>query len=165
MRITHYTDYTLRVLIYLAMRYESGIRSTIPEIAKAYGLSTNHLRKIMSDLSQHRLVDTSRGRDGGAVLAMAPSLISIGAVVRITEPDFSLVECHVQGTMSTCVVASTCNLNHRFRRALEAFLAELDGMTLEDAVASKADAAAMLMIDPPHRGNSVVVRLIKHQDT
>lgn len=134
MRLTMYTDYTLRALIFLTLAYRRGEKATIPEIAEAYGISRNHLMKIIHDLSQRGLIETSRGRAGGAMLARDPTTISVGDIVRGAEPDFELVECHSAGGGSNCAVFHACNLERGFRVALQAFLAELDKMSLADAV-------------------------------
>jgi len=147
MRLTMYTDYALRVLIYLTLKYESGEKSTIPEMATAYGISRNHLMKIVHELSQHGIIETARGRAGGAWLARAPNAISVGEIVRIAEPDFALVECHEEGKELNCVVSQACNLKRGFRRALDAFMQELDGLTMKDAVSSSSVAAALLNLN------------------
>lgn len=153
MRLTAYTDYTLRVLIYLAMRYPSGERVTIDEIAGAYGISRNHLMKIVHQLSVHGLIETTRGRHGGALLAREPSTISVGQVVRLFEPDFSVVECHQPGDKVQCGIVPVCNLNAGFRRAVEAFLCELDQMSLAEAITRPVLAASLLGLRavPLHR--------------
>ena len=143
MRLTMYTDYTLRVLIYLALKHGSGERSTIPEIAEAYGISRNHLMKIVHDLGQRGIVETLRGRAGGLTLARPPEQVSIGEVVRAAEGDFALVECHVPGKTANCAALPVCNLQRGFRVALEAFMRELDAMTLADAVARPAAMQAL----------------------
>lgn len=144
MRLTMYTDYALRVLIYLTLKYESGEKSTIPEIAQAYGISRNHLMKIVHELSQRGIIETARGRSGGAWLARPPNAISVGDIVRIAEPDFFLVECHEEGKEDNCAVWPACNLKRGFRRALDAFMQELDALTMEDAVSAPTVAAALL---------------------
>ena len=153
MRLTVHTDYTLRVLIYLTLKYRSGEKSTIPEIAGAYGISRNHLMKIIHELAQGGFIETAQGRSGGAWLARAPTSISVGDVVRFSEPDFAIVECHVAGQESDCAVWEACNLKRGFRRALDAFMSELDRMTLDDAVA-RSRAALQLGVDK--RGRRVI---------
>ncbi|MBX3607236.1 MAG: Rrf2 family transcriptional regulator, partial [Piscinibacter sp.] len=144
MRLTTYTDYTLRVLIFLTLKYRNGEKATIPEIAEAYGISRNHLMKIVNELSQRGFIETLRGRGGGTVLARPPASISVGEIVRMAEEDFALVECHVDGMESHCAVWQACNLKRGFRRALDAFMTELDKMTLEDAVTSTSVASSLL---------------------
>jgi Rrf2 family nitric oxide-sensitive transcriptional repressor len=146
MRLTTYTDYTLRVAMYLTLKYESGELVTIDQIASAYGISHNHLTKIVHEMRGQGLIDTTRGRSGGMRLARAPGSITIGEIVRWAEDDFALVECHTSGQDSNCVMFTTCNLQRGFRRALEAFMRELDAMTLLDAMSSTHSAKALLGI-------------------
>src|SRR5215469_11901612 len=91
MRLTDFTDYTLRALIYLALRPER--LATIADIADAYGISANHLMKVVHQLAVSGDVATVRGRRGGLRLARPASAINVGAVVRRTEPDMALVAC------------------------------------------------------------------------
>lgn len=146
MRLTTYTDYTLRVLMYLTLKYESGELVTIDQIASAYAISRNHLMKIVHNLSVHGLLETTRGRSGGMRLARPPSEVSIGEIVRWSEDDFTLVECHSSGKESSCVIFPACNLKLGFQRALQAFMQELDTMTLADAVNSPRTAQSLLGI-------------------
>jgi len=146
MRLTTYTDYTLRVAMYLTLKYESGELVTIDQIASAYGISHNHLTKIVHEMRGQGLIDTTRGRSGGMRLARAPGSITIGEIVRWAEDDFALVECHTSGQDSNCVMFTACNLQRGFRRALEAFMRELDAMTLLDAMSSTHSAKALLGI-------------------
>lgn len=134
MRLTMYTDYTLRVLIYLTLKYKSGEKATVQEIADSYEISRNHLMKIVHELSQRGIIDTTRGRAGGAWLARAPKDITVGEIVRFTEPDMAIAQCHEVGQENTCAAWRVCNLTQGFHRALAAFMRELDGITMEDAV-------------------------------
>lgn len=131
MRLTNYSDYSLRVLIYLATR-EKDILTNIKEIAEAYDISKNHLMKIIYNLGKMGYIETIRGRNGGIRLAMQPSDINIGEIIRKTEEDFYLVECFEHG--NKCVITPICSLKHIFNNALEQFLKELDRYTLEDIV-------------------------------
>jgi Rrf2 family nitric oxide-sensitive transcriptional repressor len=149
MRLTVYTDYTLRVLMYLALRYPSGELATIEQIATAYGISRNHLTKIVHQMGLHGLIATVRGRAGGMRLARPPAEISVGEVVRLAEEDFNLVLCHAEGAESSCAVFPVCNLKRGLRRALDAFMRELDAMTLQDAVGAPDAAASLLGLPPP----------------
>ncbi|WP_310627880.1 Rrf2 family transcriptional regulator [Limnohabitans sp.] len=146
MRLTTYTDYTLRVAMYLTLKYDSGELVTIDQIASAYGISRNHLTKIVHEMRGQGLIETTRGRSGGMRLARAPGAITIGEIVRWAEDDFALVECHTSGLDSSCVVFQTCNLQRGFRQALQAFMRELDAMTLLDAVTSPRTAKTFLGI-------------------
>lgn len=146
MRLTVYTDYSLRVLIYLALAWRSGRLATIPEIAAAYGISRHHLMKIVHDLGRAGFVQTVQGRGGGLRLARAPEQIHVGAVVRQAEPDFGLVECHREGEHTQCVVWPVCRLEVGFHRALEAFMRELDAISLADAVRPASTARTLLQL-------------------
>lgn len=131
MRLTNYTDYSLRVLIYLASK--PGVdKSTITEITNAYQISRNHLTKVIHQLGQIGLIETTRGRGGGITLAKAPREIKIGDVVRETEEDFRLVECF--GPDNKCVITPVCGLRHMLHEALQAYLGVLDKYTLADIV-------------------------------
>lgn len=147
MRLTTYTDYTLRVLMFLAVKHQTGELATIDEISRSYQISKNHLMKIVHQLSLSGLIVTVRGRTGGAHLAKEPSQISVGQVVRLCEPDFALVECHEPGKETHCAVWQACNLKSGFRRALDAFLMELDRMTLADAITAPSVAASLLGVE------------------
>lgn len=131
MRLTDYTDYALRVLMYIGAR--PGRLVTIQEIADNHGISKNHLTKVVHRLGQAGLVTTMRGRTGGIRLARAPSSITLGAVVRMTEPDFTMVECFDE-TRNSCTLSPTCILKHALGRATSAYLQELDRMTLADVL-------------------------------
>ena len=144
MRLTVYSDYTLRVLMFLTLKYRRDEKATIQEIAGAYDISRNHLMKIVQELGQRGYVETARGRSGGAWLARPPETISVGEVLRFTEPDFALVECQQDGQETACAVVQVCNLKRGFRRALEAFLSVLDELTLEDAVSAPHVAESLL---------------------
>lgn len=127
MKLSRYTDYALRVLIYLAGR-DQGLAS-IRQIAQAYAISHNHLMKIVQDLGHAGFVETVRGRGGGLRLARPASAIVIGDVVRHTEDLGDLVDC------STCRIAVACGLPPVLAEASLAFLAVLDRYRLSDVIA------------------------------
>ena len=129
MRLTNYTDYALRSLVFLGLRRGESV--TIPDIAVAFDISENHLRKVIRSLSQAGLVETTRGRNGGLRLGKAPEQIRIGSVVRMMEEDFSLVHCMGSGF---CRIQGVCRLQGFFIEALEAWFTVLDGYTLADAL-------------------------------
>jgi Rrf2 family nitric oxide-sensitive transcriptional repressor len=144
MRLTLYTDYTLRVMIYLTLRYEDGGVATIAEMAEAYDISRNHLMKIVNELAQSGFIETTRGRAGGARLARAPNRISVGAVVRMAEKDFAVVQCHDVAIEPDCAVFQACNLKRGMSRALDAFMQELDKITFAEAVSAHSVAESLL---------------------
>ncbi|MGE6258019.1 Rrf2 family transcriptional regulator [Heyndrickxia sporothermodurans] len=132
MRLTNYTDYSLRVLIYLAA-LEAGKLSNIKEIAEVYGISKNHLMKVTHELGKMGVIETIRGRNGGIRLALPPEKINIGSIVRKTEEDFQLVECF-DGKPGSCIISPVCGLKHLLGKALAAYLNVLDQYTLADIV-------------------------------
>ena len=141
MQLTRYTDYSLRVLIYLAVHQEE--LATIDGIAKAYGISNAHLMKIVHQLGLAGYVETVRGRGGGLRLAQPPEKIRIGEVVRHTEA-MPLVECFDSKT-SHCRIEPVCDLRAALKDALGAFLRTLDGYTLADLVVRRRKPLAQLL--------------------
>lgn len=137
MRLTTYTDYSLRVLIFLALK-KSGELSTIQEIANSYNISKNHLMKIIHHLGQLGYVETIRGRNGGIRLAKDPIDINIGKVVYETEEDFHIVGCFKEGS-GYCSISPSCKLKNALYEALQAFLNVLYGYTLEDFVLNRIE--------------------------
>lgn len=129
MRLTQYTDYSLRLLLYVAL-LPDGQKATIQEVADAYTISKNHLMKVTHHLGQLGYIETTRGRAGGISLKRAPETINVGTVVRETEDDFHLVECF--GPNNTCVISPACRLKHVLNDALQSYLAVLDQYTLAD---------------------------------
>lgn len=130
MRLTNFSDYALRVLMYAAARDERLI--TIDETAKVYGISRAHLMKVVNQLTRAGYLKAVRGRSGGLTLAKRPNKIRLGDVVRATEPDFVLVECFASGNQ--CVITPRCRLRGALNEALAAFIGTLDGYTLADLV-------------------------------
>ncbi len=133
MRLTQWTDYTLRVLMYCAATEGREQPVTITEVAEGYGISRSHLMKIVQQLSAQGLLETTRGRGGGMRLMRPAASINIGAVVRMTETDFNLVGCFDPAT-NQCRLSSHCRLKGVLGRAMQAYLDELDGVTLADLV-------------------------------
>lgn len=132
MRLTNYTDYSLRVLIYLAMKPDNEL-SNIKEIADVYNISKNHLMKVTYELGKMNVIETIRGRNGGIRLAHSPDDINIGEIVRKTEEDFHIVECF-DDEHNQCIISPACGLKHVLNKALQAYLAVLDQYTLSDLV-------------------------------
>lgn len=146
MRLTRYTDYALRTLIYLGL--QEPRQSSIAEIARAYGISESHLTKVVHQLGQLGLIRTTRGRGGGLRLGRSPSEIVVGAVVRETEEDLALVECFASGA---CAITAPCRLRRALGEALAAFLVVLDGYTLADLLGdgSGPEIARLLGLPSP----------------
>jgi len=136
MRLSRHTDYALRVLIHLAAVPER--RASIAEIARGYGISENHLMKIVHLLGRYGFIKTVRGRGGGIMLAKPAEEISIGIVIRHTEPDMVLADCE------TCIIAPACGLTGALREALVAFLTVLDRYSLAQVARQKGELAALL---------------------
>jgi Rrf2 family nitric oxide-sensitive transcriptional repressor len=142
MRLTNYTDYSLRVLIYLALKKEDEL-GTIKEIAETYHISKNHLMKIIHELGKLGYIETIRGRNGGIRLAKLPKEINIGEVVSKTEEDFHIVDCFSQGN-SYCIITPSCKLKNVLFEALQAFLNVLKEYTLDDLIQNKDDLYQLL---------------------
>jgi len=137
MRLTTFTDYTLRVLIYLGAYQREGRLATIGDIATAYGISENHLTKIVYHLAKQGYVETTRGKGGGMRLARAPESINIGDVVRGAEEDLAVVECFQRGNCE-CPILPACVLRGLLERAMSAFFEVLAGQTLADLLKPQA---------------------------
>lgn len=135
MRLTKHTDYALRVLVYVAAADEDRMVST-EEIGEAYGISTNHLVKVVGELGKAGFLSIKRGRGGGMSLGRSPDDIRIGEVVAAMEPDFAIVECLQQSNMQ-CPLTGACGLVPPLREAHNAFLAALNRYTLADTLGTR----------------------------
>jgi Rrf2 family nitric oxide-sensitive transcriptional repressor len=129
MRLTQFTDYSLRTLLFLSANRDRLV--TIQDIADLHKISKNHLMKVVYQLGQTGLVETVRGRNGGLRLAKEPADINIGQLVRTTETDFFMAECFDRAS-DTCPITNDCKLKHTLNDATRAFLAVLDQQTLAD---------------------------------
>ena len=145
MRLTAYTDYSLRVLMFLALKGDE--LATIAEIAKAYAISKNHLMKVAHQLGVAGYVETVRGKGGGLRLALDPKDIVLGEVVRRTEPDMTLVPCFDPGDKS-CAISTGCMLRGVLCEARDAFLATLDRYTLADLMRRRSSLQKFLILRP-----------------
>ena len=134
MRLTKYSDFALRALMYVAMAKR---RCTIDEIAESYSIPKNHLIKVVNQLATLGFILSTRGKGGGIELAYEPADIGLGEVVRATEQSFDLVECF-SSSKNQCVLSPSCKLASIFSQALDQFLATLDEYTLEDVMTTKA---------------------------
>lgn len=140
MRLTLHSDYSLRVLMYLAAFPDR--LATAEQIATAYGISHHHITKVVQRLSRLGFVKTLRGRNGGIRLALPLEKVSVGAVVRATEEDFDLVECFQSKT--TCCITPVCRLQDALRDALDAYLDVLDGWKLSELAVDRTGLARHL---------------------
>src|SRR3954471_22188867 len=165
MRLTIYADYSLRLLMYLALK-EDGC-ATIGEVAKAYGISKSHLMKVAHQLGVAGYIATVRGKGGGLRLGKAPQEIGLGEVVRFAEPDLALVPCFAP-VSAFCPIIPSCALRRALDDARAAFLGVLDRYTLADLVQPGSALRALLSIpteeldagwgdgepSPPRRGRA-----------
>jgi Rrf2 family nitric oxide-sensitive transcriptional repressor len=135
MRLTSFSDYALRVLMYAAAQSDRLI--TIEETADVYGISRAHLMKVANRLTRAGYLKAVRGRSGGLALAKRPNKIRLGDVLRATEPDFALVECFTPD--SRCLITPRCRLRSALKEALAAFTGTLDRYTLADLMLRPAD--------------------------
>lgn len=140
MRLTTFSDYSFRVLIYLGSVPE-GL-ATIDQISAAYGISSNHLMKVVHRLAQLGYIETVRGKGGGMRLGRPPGAINVGEVLRATEDSFDLVECMDGGD---CRIARACVLRHALAEARDAFLKVLDGYTLAELLEPSRPLAKVLL--------------------
>ncbi len=135
MRLTNFSDFSLRLLMYAAANQDRLI--TIEETSKIYGISRAHLMKIANTLTRTGYLKAVRGRSGGLALAKPPKKIRLGDVLRATEPDFHLVECF--GNDNQCIITRACRLHGILHEALGAFSATLDRYTLADLMLRPKD--------------------------
>ena len=149
MKLTIYTDYSLRVLLYLASKPDAT--ATITEITEYYNISRNHLVKVVHNLGIHEFIITSRGKNGGIRLARPAEDIRLSDVVRNTEPDMDLLECFNPET-DNCVISPSCRLKSMLYEGRSAFMAVLEKNTLADAAKP---------IAPSRSGNPVHVSFPK----
>ncbi len=145
MRLSLFTDYALRVLMFAALK-ETGTFS-LSEVAAAYGISRHHLVKVVNHLARLGYLETKRGRNGGIILGMKAADIRVGALVRLTESHAVMVECFDPAT-NTCPLNGMCRLKGVLAEAANAFYSTLDAYTLQDLVSSpqRAQMQAVLLV-------------------
>ncbi len=141
MHLTQFSDYSMRVVLYLGCHPTKLV--SVDEISRAYGISRHHLVKVVQTLTDLGVVDAQRGRGGGMRLAMRPSEINVGWLIRRTEPHFNLVECFDPET-NTCPIAPACGLKGALQRARQAFLAVLDEYSLDQLLNRRQELAGLL---------------------
>ena len=142
MRLTSFTDYSLRVLIYLAA--DPSRRCTIAEIAQRFGISEHHLVKVVHFLGRQGWVTTVRGKGGGIQLARPADEVNIGRVVRDTEGPPVPAECFMADG-GNCVITRNCRLKGVLAEAVDAFYAVLDGYTLADITRNRQALVRVLL--------------------
>jgi Rrf2 family nitric oxide-sensitive transcriptional repressor len=140
MHLTKHTDYALRTLMYLGLRPRR--RVTIREIAAAYGISHNHLMKVVQQLTSLDYIDSTRGAGGGIALSKSANRVSLGKLVREMEGEFPVVECFNE--RGTCLITEVCELQTVLSEALAAFLGVLDRYTLAHLVKDRARLGPVL---------------------
>lgn len=148
MRLTQWTDYSLRVLMYCAACEHRDLPVTITEIADSHGISRSHLTKIVHQLGAHGLLETTRGRGGGIRLCKPAAEINVGELIRQTETDFTMVECFDVQT-NQCCLSPQCRLKGVLQQATNSYLAVLDGVTLADLIAPPDARAKGAMVEMP----------------
>ncbi|MFN0136179.1 MAG: Rrf2 family transcriptional regulator [Phycisphaerae bacterium] len=156
MRLTLYSDYALRVLVYVGSAPTGS--ASIQQISRAYNVSRHHLTKVVNRLARIGLLTTTPGRGGGMKLAKSPADIRIGETIRQTEPNFHLVECLDDAT-NQCVITSACKLRGILSDGLRAFLDKLNEHTLADLLTERAQLQPLLGLVTLHigaRSNGVV---------
>jgi len=140
-RLTRYTDYSLRVLIHLALQDQP--LCSIGEISRTYEISHNHLMKVVNALARDGFIETVRGRGGGMRLARPAGAIGVGEVVRRTEEGFQLADC------SGCALSPACGLTGVLAEGMQAMLAVFDSYTIADLLTDKATMLRLMNRQPP----------------
>ncbi|WP_188150288.1 RrF2 family transcriptional regulator [Teredinibacter waterburyi] len=144
MNIKRFTDYSLRVLIYLALKENELV--TIKEVAERYKISKSHLMKVVQDLSSKGFIIATRGNNGGIRLSREPEQINIGQLVRMVEEDSVLLECF--GADNQCVITPACQLKQMFAEAMDSFFSCLEQYTLADMLSGsrRAELKSLLIL-------------------
>jgi len=143
MQLTLFSDYALRVLIFVGTKGDEEL-STITDISKHYGISKNHLIKVVHRLGMTGYLSTVQGKGGGFGLAKPPSEIRIGDVIRDTENHFNIAQCFDPSNLSECAIEPACRLKHLLNEALQAFLSITDNYTLADLIRPRASLQKLL---------------------
>lgn len=151
MQLTSFTDYALRCLMYLAAQPDK--LCTVREVSTHYGISQNHLVKVVHRLAQLGYIQSAKGKGGGIRLACNPANLRLGDLVKQLEPHMNLVECYVNET-NTCKVSTSCQLKHYLSEGVTAFLNALNKYTLAHAVRNPALFIAL----PPSQINALTKR-------
>lgn len=152
MKITTHTDYALRVLIQVGLSQGTLVR--IADIARSFGISHNHLMKVVHRLGALGYLETVQGRHGGVRLARAPSSITVGEIVREFEAGIPLVECF-EPESSRCRIQGACALKRALGTALDAFLETLDTVTLADLLKPRRRLSRLLDLGGPNQKTAI----------
>ena len=153
MRLTNFTNYALRMLQYAALQGDHISR--VPDIAMIHHASVHHMTKVANMLGRAGYLETHRGRSGGVRLARPADTITLGEIVRITEAPMDLAECFEPET-NTCPLIGACNLARTWNRALAAFMEVLDGVTIADIAANRAELIERLLLHEPDQRSAPV---------
>lgn len=153
MQLTRFTDYCLRVLMYLTHKQELV---TIAELAECYRISDNHLKKVVHHLAQLGYIETVRGKGGGMRLGRDPAAINVAEIIESSEETASVIECLDSGYSGQCPLLPHCELKKALRGAQKAFLAHLAEFSLQDLMANRRMQQTLQtvhIVDPKHRGD------------
>ena len=142
MQLTQFTDYSLRMLIYIALR--DGNVCTISEIADSYSISKNHLMKVAHHLGQLKILKTIRGKGGGLQLNTTPNLVNLGELIQKLEPNFFIVECFDKAN-GKCVISPVCRLKDILFEAKNNFIQTLEKYTLKDLLQNHEQLSEILL--------------------
>ncbi|HRK61469.1 MAG TPA: Rrf2 family transcriptional regulator [Candidatus Omnitrophota bacterium] len=144
MQLTYFSDYSLRVLIYLAVKKD---KASIAEISRAFGISKNHLVKTAQHLIKLGYISSIRGKTGGITLAKPPRSINLGKIIQQLEPHMDIVECFTPQTKTSCAITPVCRLKSVFQEAKRAFISALEKYSLADIVRNK-EALSRYILQP-----------------
>lgn len=142
MQLTQFTDYSLRALIYISLNQS---KCTIKDITNVYTISSNHMIKIIHNLSKLELIKTTRGKNGGVVLSVNPADVNLGELIRKLESNFDLVPCFNR-EKENCCIAPVCKLKLILHEAQKAFMNVLNQLTLADIIQNKTELNGFLNI-------------------
>ena len=159
MRVTKFSDFALRILIFLEAQPKDRL-TTIAELANIYSISTNHVRVVVHKLGKLGYIDCIQGKGGGIKLKKDANSISVGDVIRNTENDFYVVECFNPDYETDCAIAKACKLKGVMREALNAFLSVLDQYTIADLTVNKA--SILKQLDFNKSGVSITSKRVNH---
>lgn len=146
MKLSQFTNYTFRVLLYVGLKNDGP--ASIQEIARAYKISYNHLKKVSAFLVKDGYLIAKRGRAGGLELAKSPSNICVGEVIRKTEGQEELFECKKNSRKDPCPIIGVCTLRVLVDDALQAFYTVIDRVTLADLMKNSDTLGRLLQLEP-----------------